>query len=136
LGQLLTVFSSLFIGLEKGFILLNVVTTSLLCISLVSLTITFGVSDLKHASDTDQEQTRTGSSMYMIASVSLILLTLTLEALPTFLYFLKASRQAEFAGRAWLMIGAAIAALFIVNILITAFSFKQSINKLSNLELP
>lgn len=136
LGQLLTVLSSLFIGIEKGFILLNIVTTSLLCLSLVSMTITFGVADLKYASDTDQEQTRTGSAIYMIASVTLILLTLIVEALPTFLYFLKASKQAEFAGRAWLMIGAAVAALFVVNTFITALSLKQGIRKLRNLELP
>ena len=137
LGQLLTVLSSLFIGLEKGFILLNIVTTSLLCLSLVSMTISFGVTDIKHAySNADKERTGTGSAMYMIASVSLILLTLTLEILPTFLYFLKASRQAEFGGKAWLIIGIGIAALFIVHTLITALSLKQGIRKLRKLELP
>jgi ABC-2 type transport system permease protein len=137
LGQLLTVLSSLFIGIEKDFILLNIITTALLCLSLVSMTITFGVSDFKHAfRNTDKEQTGTGSAVYMIASVSLILLTLTLEILPTFLYFLKASRQAAFGGKAWLMIGAGIAALLIVNTLITAFSLKQGIRNLRNLELP
>ena len=137
LGQLLTVLSSLFIGIEKDFILLNILTTSLLCLSLVSMTITFGVSDFKHAfSNTDKEQTGTGSAIYMIASVSLILLTLALEILPTFLYFLKASRQAEFGGKAWLIIGIGIAALFIVNTLITALSLKRGMRKLRNLELP
>jgi ABC-2 type transport system permease protein len=136
LGQLLIVSSSLFIGLEKSFVFLNAVTTSLLCLSLVSLTIAFGASALKNNSDTGQEQTRTGSPVYMIAVVSLIFLTLAFEALPTFLYFLKASRQAELAGRAWLMIGMTITALLIVNSLITAFSLKQGIRKLRNIELP
>lgn len=137
LGQILTVASSIFIGIEKEFILLNIITTSFLCLSLVSMTITFGVSDFKHAfCSTDTEKARTGSAIFMIASISLILLTLTLEILPTLLYFLKASRQTEFAGRAWLMIGAVITALFIVNTLITVFSLKQGMRKLHNLDLP
>jgi ABC-2 type transport system permease protein len=137
LGQLLTVLSSIFIGLEKGFILLNIITTSLLCLSLVSMTIFFSVSDFKQAfNNADKEQTGTGSAVYMITSVFLILLTLTLEVLPTFLYFLKASKQAEFAGKAWLIIGGGLSALFILNTIITALSLKQGIRKLQNLELP
>lgn len=134
LGQLLIIASSIFIGIDKAFILLMMVTTSLLSVSLVSMTIAFGISDVNRALK-DFNQKQTGSAIYMIASVSLILLTLALEIIPAFLYFLKAATQAEFAGRGWLIIGATTALLFIANFLITGFSLRQSINRIDNLDL-
>lgn len=134
LGQLLIVGSSILIGIDKAFILIMIISTTLLSISLVSMTIAFGVSDVNRAlKDTDQKQT--GSAIYMIASVSLILLTLALEIIPTFLYFLKVSTRAEFAGRAWIMIGGVITVLLMLNFFIAAFSLRKSIRTIDELEL-
>ncbi|MCL5422715.1 MAG: hypothetical protein M1461_09660, partial [Nitrospirae bacterium] len=109
LGQLLTLFSSFFIGIEKEFVLLMITTTALLSFSLVSMTIAFGISDVKYAAaDTAQEQMRTGSTGHMLISVFLILFTLALEIIPIFLYFLKEAEKAAFTQKAWFMIGAVI----------------------------
>lgn len=135
-GQVLTITSSLLIGTDKVFALLMILTTSLLCFSLVSLTMAFGVTGARQAlSESEKERLRTGSAIYMIASVSLILVTLALEILPTFLYFLKSQRQATFSLKAWGILGMAVGALIVVNLLVTFFSLRQSIRKINTLEL-
>ncbi|MDH5202895.1 MAG: hypothetical protein OEW69_06525, partial [Nitrospirota bacterium] len=84
-GQLLTVSSSLFIGIEKPLLLLEIMTTTLLSLSFVSLALMFSVSDLRRSMyDSVKEQTRTGSAVYMVISFLLILFTLTLEIVPIF----------------------------------------------------
>lgn len=135
-GQLLTIFSSFFIGIEKEFVLLKIITTALLSFSLVSLAVAFGIADVKHAAaDTPQEQMRTGSTGHMLISVFLILFTLALEIIPIFLYFLKETQKAAFSQRAWFMIAVLISALFCVNLLVTGLSMRLSVKKLERLEL-
>ncbi|MCL5422706.1 MAG: hypothetical protein M1461_09615 [Nitrospirae bacterium] len=136
LGQLLTLFSSFFIGIEKEFVLLMITTTALLSFSLVSMTIAFGISDVKYAAaDTAQEQMRTGSTGHMLISVFLILFTLALEIIPIFLYFLKEAEKAAFTQKAWFMIGAVIVALFLVNLLVTGLSMRLGVKRFERIEL-
>jgi ABC-2 type transport system permease protein len=129
LGQLLAIVSSFSIGTEKIFILLEVITTALLTFSLVSLSVVFSISDLKSV----KEQTKTGSTAYMLISVFLILFTLTLEVIPVFLYFLKEAGKGAFTRTAWIAIGVMISVLFLVNLAATALSIRLSIKKIGNL---
>jgi ABC-2 type transport system permease protein len=129
LGQLLTIVSSFSIGTEKIFILLQVITTALLTFSLVSLSVVFSISDLKSV----KEQTKTGSTAYMLISVFLILFTLALEVIPVFLYFLKEAGKGAFTRTAWIAIGVMISVLFLVNFAVTALSIRLSIKKIGNL---
>jgi ABC-2 type transport system permease protein len=134
LGQLLITLSSFFIGIEKAFILLKIITTTLLTFSLVSLAIVFSISDLKHTISV-KEQPRAGSTAYMLISVFLIFFTLALEIIPVFLYFLKEARKGTFTQTAWIAIGAIIFVLFLVNLLVTALSIHLSMKKIDNLQL-
>lgn len=135
-GQLLTVSSSFFIDIEKPLLLLKIMTTTLLCLSFVSLALVFSISDLRRSmNDHANEQTKTGSVIYMIISVLLILFTLALEIIPIFLYFLKESTEFAFTYKAWFMIGAVIFILFLVNILVTAISMHLSIKNFDKLPI-
>ena len=131
LGQLLTIFSSFSIGTEKIFILLEVITTALLTFSLVGLSLVFSISDLKSV----KEQTKTGSTAYMLISVFLILFTLALEVVPVFLYFLKEAGKGAFTRTSWIAIGVMISVLFLVNLAATAISIRLSMKKIGNLQL-
>ena len=131
LGQLLTIVSTFSIGTEKIFILLEVITTALLTFSLVGLAVVFSISDLKSV----KEQTKTGSTAYMLISVFLILFTLTLEVIPVFLYFLKEAGKGAFTLTAWIAIGVMISVLFLVNLAVTILSIRLSMKKINNLQL-
>jgi ABC-2 type transport system permease protein len=135
-GQLLTIFSSFFIGAGKTFIFINSLTTLFLTCSLVSLSMTFGVSDMRQSvSDSSQEQIRTGNAAQMIVSVFLILLTLLIGIVPTFLYFLKEANQTAFSLKALASIGTAMLALFVLNLIVTVFSIRRGIRKINKMEL-
>ena len=131
LGQLLTIVSTFSIGTEKIFILLEVITTALLTFSLVGLAVVFSISDLKSV----KEQTKTGSTAYMLISVFLILFTLALEVIPVFLYFLKEAGKGAFTLTAWIAIGVMISVLFLVNLAVTILSIRLSMKKIGNLQL-
>ncbi|MEK6528520.1 MAG: hypothetical protein AABZ36_06545, partial [Nitrospirota bacterium] len=135
LGQFLIIFSSLFINIEKPVFILNILTTALLCMSLVSMAINFSVSDLKNKAKTLTEETGSGSALYMIASLFFILFTLALEMIPLYLYFLKASAKVEFTQKAWLITGGVVFALVIVNLLVTVISMRMSIKRFRNLQV-
>jgi ABC-2 type transport system permease protein len=135
-GQLLIISSSFLIGIEKTFILLEVVTTTLVCASFVSMAVFFGIFDMKKImTDTHQEQMKTGSTAYMLSSIFLILLTLALEIVPTFLFFFKEVRKGIFTQRVWPMIGGVIFALLLINFFITIISTRLSTKKIDNLQL-
>ncbi len=135
-GQLLTVSSSLFIGIEKPLLILKIMTTTLLSLSFVSMALVFSISDLRHSvNESAKEETGTGSAVYMGISFLLILFTLTLEIVPIFLYFLKEAATIEFTDKTWFMIGAVIFTLLLVNMAITAISLRLSIKKFDNLHI-
>jgi ABC-2 type transport system permease protein len=135
-GQLLTIFSSFFIGAGKTFIFINSITTLFLTCSLVALSMTFGVSDMRQSlSDSSQNQIRTGNTAQMIISVFLILLTLLIGIVPTFLYFLKEANQGAFSLKALAAIGAAMLTLFVLNLIVTVFSIRRGIRKISKMQL-
>jgi ABC-2 type transport system permease protein len=130
-AQMLTVVSSLLIGIEKNFIFLKITTVTLLSLSFVSLAISFGISDLKHViSETSQEKLRTGNTTYMLLSVFLILFTLAIEIVPTFLYFLKEAQKSIFTQKAWIVVGAALFIVLIMNTVITALAIRHGIRKI------
>ena len=134
LGQLLTLFSSFFIGIERGFILLKITTTVLLTFSLAGLAIAFGISDLGKITGSPQERTRTSSTPYMFVSVFLILFTLALEAVPSFFYFLKEAKKVTLTGRAWMVIGGVVFLLMVVNLSVTALSVRLGIRRFGKFE--
>jgi hypothetical protein len=88
----------------------------------------------KRTSDTQREQIRTGSTAYMLASVLLILVTLVLEIIPTFLYFLKEAKQGVFTQKVWILIGAVIFVLLLMNSFVTVISMRLSMKKIDNLQ--
>jgi ABC-2 type transport system permease protein len=135
LSQLLIISSSVFIGVERPVMALKMVTAALLCSSLVSMTIAFGISDLKRAaSDSAQEKGRGESTALMLLSVFLILFTLVLEIIPTFLYFLKEAQRAALTEKSWLMIGAVLFVLFLVNLVVAVLSMRLSVRRFEKLE--
>lgn len=136
LGQLLTILSSSFIGIERPFFMLKIMTATLLSFSLVSMAIVFGISDLRQTiNESEKEQTRTGSTAYMLVSIFLILSALAVELIPIFLYFLKEAAGAVFTQKAWIMIGGMISILLLVNLLVTSISIHLSIKRYGKLQL-
>ena len=135
LGQSLTVFSSFFMDIENTLIVLNILTTTLLCFSFVSLAIVFSISDLKNTMKGDEkDEIKTGNVVFMVISVFFILFTLALEAFPLYLYFLKESEKAEFIQKTWFIIGTVVFILLIVNLLVTAVSMHLSIKKFDDIQ--
>lgn len=135
LGQFLIIFSSMFINIEKPVFILNILTTALLCMSLVSMAVAFSVSDLKNKVKTMTEEIRTDTALYMIASFFFILFTLALEMMPLYLYFLKASAKVEFTRKAWLIIGGVVFALVTANVLVIFISMRMSIKRFGSLQI-
>jgi ABC-2 type transport system permease protein len=136
LGQLLTVFSSIFVHVEQTIFILNILTTTLVCFSLVGLAISFGITDLKQiVKGGASEEIKTGNTFYMILSVVFIVFTLLLEIIPIYLYFLKEAKRVEFTQKAWLFIGIVIFLLLSVNMLITAISMHFNIKRFDNIQL-
>lgn len=135
LGQFLIIFSSMFINIEKPVFILNILTTALLCMSLVGMAIAFSVSDLKNIAKNMTEETGSGSALYMIASFFFILFTLALEMILLYLYFLKASSKVALTHRGWFIIGGVVFVLVIVNLLVTVISMRMSVKKFDNLQL-
>lgn len=131
-GELLAVLSFIFIRVEFGFFILNVFAIGLAITSLASMALAFSFHDLK---DEAKESAKTGSMAYMISSVILVLAILTIEILPTFLYFLKVSRKTAFSQKAFLIFGAAIFALIVINFLAAFVSIRYSIKKIEHIEL-
>lgn len=134
-GQSLTIFSSFFIGLGRELFAMKILTTLLLSLSLVGMAVNFGLSDLKNMIKRgEDEEIKTGNTIYMIVSVVLILFTLALEVIPIYLYFLRESAQIEFTQKAWFIIGGMIFVLLLVNTLITVISMHLSIKKFDNIQ--
>jgi hypothetical protein len=128
-------FFSSFIGIERPFFIIKIITTTFLSFSLVSMAIVFGISDLKPTVNEEvKEQTRTGNTIYMIISVFLVLFTLALEIIPVFLYFLKEAAMVAFTTTAWLIIGGMLFILFLVNLLVTSISIHLSIKRYEKLQ--
>lgn len=135
-GMSLIAFSSFFIRIEGALFGIVILTTVLLCISLVGMAIGFSISDLKNmVSAGEEEEIKTGNTIYMIISVILVLFTLALGVIPIYLYFLKESAGAEFTQKAWLIIGGAVSVLLFVNILITFISMRFSIKRFEDIQL-
>jgi ABC-2 type transport system permease protein len=134
LGELLAIFSLLFIGAAGAFAALMISTTALVSISLVSMTIPFGIADVNRGA-ASQEQGRTSSTAYMLASLFLILATLALEVVPVFLYFLKETGQAVLTRKAWVMMGGVAVVVLILNVSATALSMRKGIRGIRELEL-
>jgi ABC-2 type transport system permease protein len=136
LGQLLTIFSLFFIDIGKTLFALNILTTTLLCFSLVSMAIAFSISDLKKTTkEGESEEIKTGSTIYMVISVFFILFTLALEIIPIYLYFLRETAKIEFIQKTWFLIGAVVFILLFVNALVTAISMHISIKRFDNIQL-
>ncbi len=135
IAQLLTISSSYLIRTGRVFILLEIITVTLVCASFVSMAIAFGIFDMKKiTAGNHQEQLKPGSTAYMLSSIFLILLTLALEIVPMFLFFLKEAKQGVFTPKVWIMIGAVIFTLVLVNFFITAISMRLSMKKIDNLQ--
>jgi len=135
-GELLTIFSSVFIGLEKPFFILKIITTALLCFSLVSMTIAFGIFNLKNVTEEKTgEETKAGSTIYMITSVLLIIFNLALEVIPIYLFFLEESTKIEFTQKSWLILGTFGLTLLLVNLLVTYASMHLSAKRFDKFQL-
>jgi ABC-2 type transport system permease protein len=136
LGLILTIYSFTFIKINRSILILELLTVICLCSSLVGSALLFGCIDLKRSiKEGFKEEIKTGNVLYMIVAIILIVVTLVLEAVPLFLYFLKASKQALFMGRTWWIIITSVVTIVMLNILTALFSLKTSIKKLDRIEL-
>jgi ABC-2 type transport system permease protein len=134
-GQMLTVSSAVLLNIESAFFMLMILTTALVCFSLVSMSVAFGIADLSsEMKDEESEKVKTGNVAFMMASVVFILFTLALETIPLYLYFLKESVQIVFIQKTWFLLAAVIVSLVVINILVTVFSLRQSIRKFERFE--
>jgi cell shape-determining protein MreD len=70
----------------------------------------------------------------MLASVFLVLFTLALEVIPLYLYFLREAKKGAFTQEAWMVIGAVIFVLFLVNLFVTALSMRLGVKRFERLE--
>jgi hypothetical protein len=134
-GQVLVIVSSLIIGSERAFIVLQALTAGLVSLSLVALALAFGISDVTGAGNAaERTEKGTGSTAYLLVSVFLVLFTLALEIAPVFLYYLKESTQSVFAEKGWMLIGGVAGILFLVNLSVTFFSLRRGARTIENLE--
>jgi len=83
----------------------------------------------------EKEELKTGNTLYMIISVVLIIVTLSLELFPIYIYFLEESEKVVFITKTWLIIGGIATALIVLNVCITGISIALGIKKFNSLEL-
>jgi ABC-2 type transport system permease protein len=134
-GQILTVSSAILLNIESVFFMLMIFTTTLVCFSLVSMSVAFGVADLRvEMKDEESEKVKTGNVAFMMVSVVFILFILVLEIIPLYLYFLKESKQIVFIQKTWLLLIAVIVSLLVINIFVTVFSLRQSIRRFEGIQ--
>jgi len=134
-GELLGLFSSFFIGIERALMLLILVTIALLSVSLVSVAVVFGIADLKKGITLLEERGKAGSVAQMLVSIFLILLTVGMEAVPISLFFVKEAAKMVLTQKAWVAIGAVAVAVLLVNACATAYALRKSIKSIGTLEL-
>jgi ABC-2 type transport system permease protein len=136
IGQFLIITSSFFIGVERVFILSNMLTLALTSFSFISMSIAFGIHDMKAAStDMPGDRMKTGNIAHMLVSIFLVILILFLEIVPVFLYFLREAQHGAFSRNAWFIIGGVTGVVILVNLVITLVSIHLSIRKAANLQL-
>jgi len=135
IGEFLVIATSVHIGAERVFIVLNIVTLALTSLSFVTMAIAFGTYDMKTTfADTIDERMRTGNVVHMLLSVFLVVVILALEVIPVLLYFVKEAQKGEFSQRASLMIGGATGLVILVNLVVTFVSIRLSIRRAESLE--
>ncbi|MGE5894895.1 MAG: putative ABC transporter permease subunit [bacterium] len=135
-GQLLNIFSLLFIDVERIVVIIITLATAASTFSLVSMSIAFGASDmrmLKNEGAGDPE--KTANALYMIISLLLVLLTLAIEIVPIYLYFLKESAKMTMTGKGWAILAGTLALLISVHGTVTAVAIRSGIKKIRSLEL-
>jgi ABC-2 type transport system permease protein len=136
LGELLIIFSSFFINIGKEIFILNILTVTLVCFSLVSLAIAFSTNDLqKSVKGGEEEEVKTGNAVYMLVAVLFTLFVLALEIVPIYFYFMKESEEAVFIQKTWLIMGSVVLVLLFVNILTTIISTSLSIRRFDNIQV-
>lgn len=134
-GQLLAIASSSLIGIEMPMVVLTVISTAIVSLSLTSMAIVFGVSDLKYTTGDSHKETKPGSTIQMIASAFLIFLTLALEIVPVFLYLLKETKRGALSAEARMLIAGAVFLLCLINFFVTFLSLRISVRKIEGLHL-
>lgn len=136
LGQTLTIVSSYFINIERELIVIKSATTGVMSLSLVSMAILFGISNLRQTlkSESDKGEAKSGNTMYMLLSVLLISLTLLAEFIGIFYYFLNEPVLLTLTQSPKQILFGAIALIAVLNIFITVVSTMMSIRKFRRLE--
>lgn len=136
LGLVLAVVSSTFVRVEDNVFFINVLTTALVCLTLVSMVVMFGINDMrKIVKDHTYEEIKTGNTAYMLTAIVFILATLALEIIPIYLYFLRESVRVEFTGETRFVIGSVVLMLVLLNTAVTAFSIRTSIRRFERIEM-
>jgi hypothetical protein len=129
-GLVITVCSSSFIKVDRVILILNMLTTTLLSFTLVALVLYFSISDLRALmGETEREALSTGNPLYMITAVFFILITVLVEIVPLYLFFLREVVQVEFTHKAWLLTGGVVSALLAINLITITLAVRLSVKK-------
>lgn len=132
----LILFSFHFINVERALITLIFLTAILSGFSLSSMAIAFGVADIRQKlKDPGKEQTGAESALYLIVSLLFIGLTLLLEAVPVYFYFMKESGSAIFIEKTWIVLGITLGGIVLLNLGITVVSIQKSVKRYNDLQL-
>lgn len=132
----LILFSFHYINVERMLISLIFLTGILSGFSLCSMAVAFGIADLSQKlKDTGKQQTGSESTLYLIVSLFFIGLTLLLEAVPVYFYFMKEARVATFFEKTWVVLGIVLGAIIVLNLVVTVGSIYKSIKRYNTLQL-
>jgi ABC-2 type transport system permease protein len=133
-GLVITIFSSSFIKVDWFIFSLNMLTTTLLSFTLVALVLYFSISDLRALmGETEREAMSTGNPLYMITAVFFVLITVLIEMVPLYLFFLREAVQVEFTLRAWFLTGGVVSALLAINLVTISLAVRLSVKKLDSI---
>lgn len=133
---ILILYSFHFINVERMLIVMIFLTGVLSGFSLTSMAIAFGVADLSQKiRESGKEQAGSENALYLLVSLFFIILTLLLETVPVYFYFLKESRSAIFIEKTWIIISIILGGIVLLNLGITIVSIRKSIGRYDSLQL-
>ncbi|MBI5026173.1 MAG: hypothetical protein HZC12_05475 [Nitrospirae bacterium] len=136
LAQVLIVVSNLFLRVDVWFMILGILTGSIMAASITGLAIGMGASYARFPTEsTTQSPTGFGGTVYMLLSIALIAITIALEVIPTAVIFIKEVTKMSLTLRAWLIMGLFFLSALILNISALWFSMKRGEKKLIRLEV-
>ncbi len=135
LSQCLIVISNLFLRVDAGFMVLGVVTDTVLIASITGLAVGMGASSSDFSTGSrGRSQSGFAETLYMLIAFGVVSLTIALEAIPTIFLFIGQVSKIHLKSLASAVMGMYFFAALALNAFVLFFSLRRGQRKLESLE--